>query len=216
MSKNLVLSGLILFAPLNEGEVGTEPPTTEIGGGETTTPSTPSEGENENKTPTQEEIEKTITEKIKAYAEKYLNAEMVANVINWAINSGLIVALATIYLKYRKYKSMSSKEICEEVKKEVLIALGDEFKKLSEEQQAGILKAIDELCKEMENMKKALVISNDKTYEGKLAMLKLMEETTKETETKEQIKKVETQVKEEQKKDEQVKETVKKDYVPID
>lgn len=216
MLKNLVLSGLILFAPLNEGEVGTEPPTTEIGGGETTTPSTPSEGENENKTPTQEEIEKTITEKIKAYAEKYLNAEMVANVINWAINSGLIVALATIYLKYRKYKSMSSKEICEEVKKEVLIALGDEFKKLSEEQQAGILKAIDELCKEMENMKKALVISNDKTYEGKLAMLKLMEETTKETETKEQIKKVETQVKEEQKKDEQVKETVKKDYVPID
>ena len=216
MLKNLVLSGLILFAPLNEGETTTEPPTTEIGGGETTTPSTPSEGENENKTPTQEEIEKTITEKIKAYAEKYLNAEMVANVINWAINSGLIVALATIYLKYRKYKSMSSKEICEEVKKEVLIALGDEFKKLSEEQQAGILKAIDELCKEMENMKKALVISNDKTYEGKLAMLKLMEETTKETETKEQIKKVETQVKEEQKKDEQVKETVKKDYVPID
>ena len=216
MLKNLVLSGLILFAPLNEGETTTEPPTTEIGGGETTTPSTPSEGENENKTLTQEEIEKTITEKIKSYAEKYLNAEMVANVINWAINSGLIVALATIYLKYRKYKSMSSKEICEEVKKEVLIALGDEFKKLSEEQQAGILKAIDELCKEMENMKKALVISNDKTYEGKLAMLKLMEETTKETETKEQIKKVETQVKEEQKKDEQVKETVKKDYVPID
>lgn len=215
MLKNLVLSSLILFAPLNEGEVNTEPPTTETGG-ETTTPSTPSEGENENKTPTQEEVEETITQKIKEYAEKYLNAEMVANVINWAINSGLIVALATIYLRYRKYKSMSSKEICEEVKKEVLIALGDEFKKLSEEQQAGILKAIDELCKEMENMKKALVISNDKTYEGKLAMLKLMEETTKETETKEQIKKVETQVKEEQKKDEQVKETVKKDYVPID
>lgn len=212
MLKNLVLSSLILFAPLNEGEVNTEPPTTEIGG-ETTTPS---EGENENKTPTQEEVEETITQKIKEYAEKYLNAEMVANVINWAINSGLIVALATIYLRYRKYKSMSSKEICEEVKKEVLIALGDEFKKLSEDQQAGILKAIDELCKEMENMKKALVISNDKTYEGKLAMLKLMEETTKETETKEQIKKVETQVKEEQKKDEQVKETVKKDYVPID
>ena len=215
MLKKLVLSGLILFAPLNEGETTTEPPTTETGG-ETTTPSTPSEGENENKTPTQEEVEETITQKIKEYAEKYLNAEMVANVINWAINSGLIVALATIYLKYRKYKSMSSKEICEEVKKEVLIALGDEFKKLSEEQQQGILKAIDELCKEMENMKKALVISNDKTYEGKLAMLKLMEETTKETETKEQIKKVETQVKEEQKKDEQVKETVKKDYVPID
>ena len=210
MLKNLVLSSLILFAPLNEGEVNTEPPTTETGG-ETTTPS-----ENENKTPTQEEVEETITQKIKEYAEKYLNAEMVANVINWAINSGLIVALATIYLRYRKYKSMSSKEICEEVKKEVLIALGDEFKKLSEEQQAGILKAIDELCKEMENMKKALVISNDKTYEGKLAMLKLMEETTKESETKEQIKKVETQVKEEQKKDEQVKETVKKDYVPID
>ena len=215
MLKNLVLSSLILFAPLNEGEVGAEPPTTEVGG-ETTTPSTPSEGENENKTPTQEEVEETITQKIKEYAEKYLNAEMVANVINWAINSGLIVALATIYLRYRKYKSMSSKEICEEVKKEVLIALGDEFKKLSEEQQAGILKAIDELCKEMENMKKALVISNDKSYEGKLAMLKLMEETTKESDTKEQIKKVETQVKEEQKKDEQVKETVKKDYVPID
>lgn len=213
MLKNLVLSSLILFAPLNEGEVGTEPPTAETGG-ETTTPSTPSE--NENKTPTQEEVEETITQKIKEYAEKYLNAEMVANVINWAINSGLIVALATIYLRYRKYKSMSSKEICEEVKKEVLIALGDEFKKLSEEQQAGILKAIDELCKEMENMKKALVISNDKSYEGKLAMLKLMEETTKESDTKEQIKKVETQVKEEQKKDEQVKETVKKDYVPID
>ena len=112
MLKNLVLSGLILFAPLNEGEVGTEPPTTEIGGGETTTPSTPSEGENENKTPTQEEVEETITQKIKEYAEKYLNAEMVANVINWAINSGRIVALATIYLKYRKYKYMSSKEIC--------------------------------------------------------------------------------------------------------
>lgn len=199
MLKNLVLSSLILFAPLNEGEVNTEPPTTETGG-EITAPSTPSEGENENKTPTQEEVEETITQKIKEYAEKYLNAEMVANVINWAINSGLIVALATIYLRYRKYKSMSSKEICEEVKKEVLIALGDEFKKLSEDQQAGILKAIDELCKEMENMKKALVISNDKSYEGKLAMLKLMEETTKESETKEQIKKVETQVKEEQKK----------------
>ena len=129
---------------------------------------------------------------------------------------GLIVALATIYLKYRKYKSMSSKEICEEVKKEVMATLSSEFQKLSKEQQETIIGAIDEICKEMEDMKKALVISQDKTYEGKLAMLKLLEDSTKENSTKEEIKKVETQVKEEKKKDEEVKEKVKKDYVPVD
>ena len=201
MLKSLLLSSAILFAPLNASE---EVPTT----GETTTTT------DENLT--QEEVEQKITEKLKEYAEKYLNAEMVANVINWAINSGLIVALATIYLKYRKYKSMSSKEICEEVKKEVMATLSSEFQKLSKEQQETIIGAIDEICKETEDMKKALVISQDKTYEGKLAMLKLLEDSTKENSTKEEIKKVETQVKEEKKKDEEVKEKVKKDYVPVD
>ena len=63
---------------------------------------------------------------------------------------------------------------------------------------------------------KALALAQDKTAEGKIALLNLISENTTQADTKEVVTEVKEQIQKEQKVEEEVKEKVANDYTPID
>lgn len=122
-----------------------------------------------------EKVDEVINS-VKNFLDTNQYAQYIMYAIQWAINSGLLVALFGVFLKYRKYKAKSTNEINDEVKKVV----EENLKKLSEdllkENADTILKALDKFNGDVETIKKALVLAQDKTSEGKKALLELLSE----------------------------------------
>lgn len=164
----------------------------------------------------EEDATNEVIETITNWLENYLNTDLIGQIINWAIDVGLISIIAGIYFKYRKYKAKSSEEIAKEVENKIKETLGNEFSKLSKEQIDTILSKIDNFDDALKVFEQALVLAQDKTSEGKKALLEIITKNTKSEETKKVAEKVEEKVIEEQKKTEAVKEKVKSDYTPID
>ena len=148
--------------------------------------------------------------------EQYLSADMVANIINWAINSGLLVTLFGVYLKYRKYKSLSSKEIADKVEERIKEELNKSFKNMSAEELSALANKINNFEQVIATLQKALVLSQDKTSEGKKALLDLITEKTSDEDVKKTATEVKGKVEEEQKAVDEVQDKVKSDYIPID
>lgn len=140
---------------------------------------------------------------VKEFLDTNQYAQYVMYAIQWAINSGLLVALFGVFLKYRKYRAKSTNEINDEVKKVV----EENLKKLSEdllkENADTILKALDKFNGDVETIKKALVLAQDKTSEGKKALLELLSENNSE-ELKEVASKVITKIENEKKANEKI------------
>lgn len=144
-----------------------------------------------------------VVDKVKNFLDTNQYAQYVMYAIQWAINSGLLVALFGVFLKYRKYKAKSTNEINDEVKKVV----EENLKKLSEEllkeNADTILKALDKFSGDVETIKKALVLAQDKTSEGKKALLELLSENNNK-ELKEVANKVITKIDNEKKANEKI------------
>ena len=160
--------------------------------------------------------EESFTEKIREFFEQYLSADMVANIINWAIDSGLLIALFGVYLKYRKYKSLSSEEIAKKVDDRIKQELKESFEKLSEEQLQQLIDKVNSYEDVLNTLEKALILSQDKTAEGKKALLDLISEKTNSSEVKKEASNVKDKVVEEQKTIDEIQEKVKDNYIPID
>ena len=160
--------------------------------------------------------EEGFTEKIREFFEQYLSADMVANIINWAIDSGLLIALFGVYLKYRKYKSLSSEEIAKKVDDRIKQELKESFEKLSEEQLQQLIDKVNSYEDVLNTLEKALILSQDKTAEGKKALLDLISEKTNSSEVKKEASSVKEKVVEEQKTIDEIQEKVKDNYIPID
>lgn len=160
--------------------------------------------------------EEGFTEKIREFFEQYMSADMVANIINWAIDSGLLIALFGVYLKYRKYKSLSSEEIAKKVDDRIKQELKESFEKLSEEQLQQLINKVNSYEDVLNTLEKALILSQDKTAEGKKALLDLISEKTNSSEVKKEASNVKEKVVEEQKTIDEIQEKVKDNYIPID
>ena len=160
--------------------------------------------------------EEGFTEKIREFFEQYLSADMVANIINWAIDSGLLIALFGVYLKYRKYKSLSSEEIAKKVDDRIKQELKESFEKLSVEQLQQLIDKVNSYEDVLNTLEKALILSQDKTAEGKKALLDLISEKTNSSEVKKEASSVKDKVVEEQKTIDEIQEKVKDNYIPID
>ena len=160
--------------------------------------------------------EEGFTEKIREFFEQYLSADMVANIINWAIDSGLLIALFGVYLKYRKYKSLSSEEIAKKVDDRIKQELKESFGKLSEEQLQQLIDKVNSYEDVLNTLEKALILSQDKTAEGKKALLDLISEKTNSSEVKKEASNVKEKVVEEQKTIDEIQEKVKDNYIPMD
>lgn len=165
---------------------------------------------------TEEEAKEEVIQVVKEFLGQYFNSDLVGQIINWAIDAGLLTVIAGIYFKYRKYKAKSSDEIAKEVEKQIKETLGNEFNKLSNEQIQNILTKIDKFDDSLNVFEQALILAQDKTSEGKKALIEIITARSQNKDTLETGKKVENKIINEQKKEEKVKEEVKKEYTPID
>lgn len=213
MLEKIMLASALLFANVDETTTIADT-TTEITTTDTsiTTDTTISSSEDI----TYDESEKEVIETLKEWLLQFFDSNLVGFIINWAIDAGLITIIAGIYFKYRKYKAKSSQEIASEVKEQINEILNASFKDLSKEQQEKIVNVINKLNSEIETLKKALVLAQDKTAEGKIALLNLINETTKEVEVIKEVEKVKEKVIEENNKEKEVNEKVKEKYKPVD
>lgn len=164
---------------------------------------------------TQEEVEKTIKEKIENWANEYVSWDYVSSIINWSIDTGLLSVIALLVVKTRKYKSMTGEEIVNLLKSQLIETLTTNFKEMSEEQLKQLVLNMDKLSSDIEVMKKALVLAQDKTAEGKIALLNLIDGTTENKETKEAIDEQKEKIEKEEAKIEEVKSAVDGDYKEI-
>lgn len=164
---------------------------------------------------TQEEVEKTIKEKIENWASEYVSWDYVSSIINWSIDTGLLSVIALLVVKTRKYKSMTGEEIVNLLKSQLIETLTTNFKEMSEEQLKQLVLNMDKLSSDIEVMKKALVLAQDKTAEGKIALLNLIDGTTENKETKEAIDEQKEKIEKEEAKIEEVKSAVDGDYKEI-
>lgn len=165
---------------------------------------------------TEEEAKEEVIQVVKDFLGQYFNSDLVGQIINWAIDVGLLTTIAGIYFKYRKYKAKSSEEIAKEVEKQIKDTLGNEFNKLSNEQIQNILTKIDKFDESLNVFEQALILAQDKTSEGKKALIEIITARSQNKDTLETGKKVEDKIINEQKQEEKVKEEVKKEYTPID
>lgn len=170
------------------------------------------EPEVEEDEPTEEEL----IEKIKEWMSKYLEQSTVEKIITWAVDAGVLSSLFVIYLKYRKYKHNTVEEVLTAVKKEVGKYLEDCFAKLDKEAIQKIIDSFKEVEANMELLMKALVLSQSKTSESKVAMLDLISGINKNAEINKTIDEVKTEIIKEKQAEEAVKEVVKNEYHPVD
>ena len=208
MLEKIILASALLFANVDETTTITDTTT------ETTTITDTTISDSEDIT--YDESEQEVIETLKEWLLQFFDSNLVGFVINWAIDAGLITIIAGIYFKYRKYKAKSSQEIASEVKEQINEILNASFKDLSKEQQEKIVNVITKLNSEIETLKKALVLAQDKTAEGKIALLNLINETTKEVEVIKEVEKVKEKVIEESNKEKEINEKVKEKYKPVD
>lgn len=210
MLEKIMLASALLFANVDETTTIVDTTTT-ITDTTTTTEETTTDSDI-----TYEESEQEVIETLKEWLLQFFDSNLVGFVINWAIDAGLITIIAGIYFKYRKYKAKSSQEIASEVKEQINEILNASFKDLSKEQQEKVVNVITKLNSEIETLKKALVLAQDKTAEGKIALLNLINETTKEVEVIKEVEKVKEKVIEENNKEKEINEKVKEKYKPVD
>lgn len=168
------------------------------------------------KEPTQEEIEETMKNKLTEWLNTYLDSEMVARIITWVTQGGLITFCAATYLKYRKYKATTLEDVTKLVHDKIVEELSKNFKDLDQEMVKKLTKEMSEVVLKIDNMMKALALAQDKTAEGKIALLNLISDTTDKEEVKAITVEVKEEIQKEQKVENQVKEKVSQDYTPVD
>lgn len=203
MLKNILLSGVLMFAPIqNADETVVEPPVQETIPGEEIVE--------------EEMTEEQFTEKVKEFLGQYLNENIVVEIITWAMNTGLISVLFTLYIKSRKYKGKSAQEIQELVKQDIPSLVKECFNKMSVEHLQAIYNRMGELEHGMQIMMKALVLAQDKTAEGRIALLNLITEKTNNTEVTKVAEMVKQEIIEETKAEKLIIEKISGDYNPVD
>lgn len=160
--------------------------------------------------------EAEFTEKVKTWLSQYMDSNMVANIITWATTAGVLVALFGVYLKYKKYANKTIGDIIEFFKAEVGKHLGECFKDLDKEVINKIIKSIIDVNNNVQLLIEALALAQDKTPQGKIAMLELLQKNANIKEVVEAIEVVKEKVTEEIKKVEEIKKEVEGKYNPID
>lgn len=206
--KSLLLVGALMFAPVNANDTTiTEPITTEQITIEDTTSSEQ----------TIEEEVKEVEQGILDFIKENFNSTLIMALVNWAIDVGLLTAIAVIVVKTRKYKHYTGQDLNNNLKKELNAC----FKELSKEEIAKLINANDKTQQALKTIIKALCLAQDKTAEGKKALVDLMIEVNEnvlgnDKETKELLQNTKTSVQKEQTKTEKINEKVKDTYTPID
>lgn len=220
----LLLAGAIAngnptnYAEADAEPTGDEPTTSEVASEPTSEVTSEATSEEEGKGDVAEDTYDfdKFKEDVTAWLSKYLEKDLVVQIISWAVDCGVLGGLFTVYLKYRKYKSKTIGELVDEIKAKVTEQMGEDFKNLSTEQQEKLINSLESLKKSNELVIKALVLAQSKTTDSKLALLDLVAENNTSVEVKEVVADVRKEVEASQEQKDKVQEAVKSDYNPID
>lgn len=203
MIRTLLFVSALTFAPVEQPTVvPTEEPTTT----ETITTTT--------ETTT---TETTLVEDIKKFADDYLNLNTILGIVNGLVSSGAIFTALGVYISKRKQKV----DIESSVIASINSVLGTSFKSFKDEELKEFITKQQITQDMLALMIKALVLAQDKTAEGKKALVDLMLECnaklgTVDTKTEQILTNAKEEIVKEQTKIEQANKKVENDYTPID
>ena len=182
--------------------------------GEETSEPAPEVSEEEEQ-PVMSEEEQSALEEVKAWLNQHMDKQMVANIVTWVSEAGVLTGLLGVYIKYRKFKYKTLEDLVNLVKSEVGKYLSENFEKLSIEKLEKLESEVETLEQSNETMMKVLVLMQDSTKAGKIALLDFLGSKTNSKEVKEAAEEVQADLEEKQAKDNEVKEMVKDDYEKI-
>lgn len=209
MIRAILLSSALLFvAPKGVTVMENEEPPVEQ----------PVEGETSTEVVETEETidEEKMTEKIKEFLGEHFNQQVVMSIAQWVVDSGLIGIICAVYAKYRKYKALSSKEIADAVIKECKDQIANALQEMSKEELESLKSKLDKVEASNEILQKALILAQDKTVEGRIALVNLISQKSESEEVQQVAEEVKETIVEEQAVVDKVQEQVKEDYNPID
>lgn len=173
--------------------------------------SEPIESEEEEEEVTEEEL----IDKFKAWAGQYVNGAMIANIVTWFCTSGVMGALVFVYNKYRKYKAMSLEDVAKLTKAQIENTVKECFDKLSVEQIDKIKNGLGEVEQAQETIMKVMVLMQDTSRKGKVALLDFLGSKTKSEEVKVMAEDLKGDLDTEIAKEEKVKDAVKEEYEKV-
>jgi hypothetical protein len=173
-------------------------------------------------TETTETIEEEETETIEDFKTKienklseYLDREKVELIIKWLIDSGVLVAMFGVYVKYKKYKNTTIDELYTKLKTELKDYLQENFKQMGADELTKVCNALKELETANETIMKVLVLMQDNTAKGRVALLEYLGNKTTNNEVKELTEEVNATIEKQQEAKQEIIDKVKNDYEQI-
>lgn len=147
------------------------------------------------------DIQQIVTELAENYLGQYLDKQLIADII--AVAFGVIgyVALIWTNIKYGKYRKDTTEATSGTIKKELQENLVKAFTQLAQEQIKPLIEQNKELKEGYETIMKVLVLMQDASTKGKVALIDYLGSKTK----SEEIKQTSDKVVEELKQNEETK-----------
>jgi len=135
---------------------------------------------------------------------QYMDESIVYNIIKWLTDIGVLGALFGVYLKYRKYKhttledvAKSSEELINKKIEEIKTNQSEEDKKNAEK---------------FEQILKILILSQDNSTKGKIALLECLGVKTDSEALKENVEEVKNNLEEQQAQKDEINKEVQSEY----
>lgn len=161
------------------------------------------------------ETEQELADKVSEFLGEYLNANVVADIVSWLMSSGVLAFALSLLVKVRKYKDMSGKEIVKEFEDKIGDYLKDNFNKLSDTEIAKITGALKSVEETQETLMKVLLLMQDSTTKGKVALLDYLGTKTHSESVKADAETLAEKLEEEIKVKEEVVEKIGEEYTEI-
>lgn len=166
------------------------------------------------------EVEVEVTEadfaqKVKDYVSQYTGESLAIKIVGWLVDAGVLSGMFVVWLKYRKYKHNTVEEVIGAVKSEVGEYTKNTIQGLSETQIKSIIDKVGDLEGAVETIMKVLVLMQDTTPEGKVALLDYLGSKTNNAEIKEQAADEKEKIEKQIEKEEEVRDKVADDYEEI-
>lgn len=166
----------------------------------------------------EEKLTEQVTQIISDFLGNYLQESFVAQIISWLIDVGALGALVGIFLKYRKYKHTTLEDITKLAGETIKNQLGESFKDMDGNTAKLIgemFVAIGTLSAKMDNLIQAFALSQDKSAEGKIAMLQIVQGTTEDKNLNDKIEEMKTEITTTEEAIQEVEEKVQGEYKDI-
>lgn len=141
----------------------------------------------------EEKLTEQVTKIIEDFLGNYLQESMVAQIISWLIETGVLGALVVIFLKYRKHKHTTIEDITKLAGESIKTQLGENFKGMDANTKVmigDVIKTVADLSEKMNVLLQAFALAQDPTSEGRIAMLKLVQGIAEDKQVVEKIEEI--------------------------